>query len=421
MNNYEILALTFIEISSLMIIFSIFNKNEENLIIKNFTISLIISIFVFLSNIFFINVGNFLYYIVAFILILIIYKNNFYETILQFCISLITIAILELFFTILLKVILTSNNLYTFKNGIIINSLLLGTSLIAYHKLPIKIQLGLHKSIIEHHTFKVLILNCIIYIICFKLLWEYDKGLVLNHIVIFILIFLSFNIAIFVMFRQIIKLTEEKNSIKLSSMYSHFVEEMVSEIKRKQHEFKNHINAIYGICYTTDDKFIKKNIIEYLKSVNYSMITIDELINTNNKILAAVIYSKICEAKHKNIKLLYSIKSNLHDIKLKKYELVEILSDIINNAFEYIELNDINEKVVYVKIGRDKGKNFIEVANYYVYKDNINTNLIFKKGFSTKGESRGYGLYNIKKIVETNGGKIQVFFRNNYIVFKILF
>lgn len=423
MNNWELFIVTFFEISSFMLIFSIFNKNQEKLFLKNFIIALLTSIFVFLSNIFFINVGNFLNYIIMFILIVAIYKNklNLYETTLEFCITLIALILLELLFTTILKLVSGINTIYTFNNGIMIDSLMLGVSFNIYCKLPIYCKYKLCKAIFEQLTFKMVILNSIIYIICFKLLWEYNKNLVLNYIVIFTLIFLSSNVANFILANQLVKLTNERRSLELSSMYSYFIEEMISEIKRKQHEFKNHLNAICGICYTTDEKFIKESIINYFKSIGSSMEEIDKLINIDNKILAAVIYSKVCEARSKNIKFLYSIKSKLDNTKLKEYEIVEILSNLLNNAFEYIESKDINEKVVYVEIGSERNINFIEVSNYYVPIDTIDISLIFKKGFSKKGKNRGYGLYNVKKIVENNGGKLQVFFNNEYITFKILF
>lgn len=422
MNNYQIFLLTLFETTSFMLIFSIFNKDQKKLFFKNGIIIVFSSLFVLLSNTYFPDVGNFINYIIMIVLIVIIYINkcNLYETILEFCISLFLIILLQLLLTTILKLILL-DNIYTFANGIVINSILLFISLIVYFKFPMKEKYKLYKSIIGQHTFKILIFNSIIYIICFKLLWEYNKSLVLNYIIIFVLIFLSSNLANFILANQIIKLTDEKRSIEVSSIYSSFVEEMISEIKRKQHEFKNHLNAIYGICYTTDEELIKENVSEYVKSIDCSLINIDESINIDNKILAAVIYSKLCEAKAKNIKFSYSIKNKLDNIKLKEYELVEILSDLINNAFEYLELNNISERVVYVRIGKDKNINFIDVGNFYIYTDNFNINLIFEKGFSTKGKNRGYGLYNIKRIVENSGGKIQLFFENNHIIFRVLF
>lgn len=423
MNNYEIFISSFIETSSIMLIFSTFNKKQEKLFLKNFIIVLFSSVFLLISNAYFPSIGNLANYIVMFALIASVYKNkyNLYEITVEFSISLLLIILLELLLMTISRLIVPTDDIYTFNTLIIIDFLLLGICVFIYYNFLTEEQYRTYKSVMGKYIFKIIMLNSIIYIICFKLLWEYNKNLVLNYIVIFTLIFLSSNVVNFILGNRIIKLTEEKRSIQLSAMYSGFVGEMISEIKRKQHEFKNHLNAIHGICYTTDEKLIKENVAEYVKSINSSLMDVDELINIDNKILAAVIYNKLCQAKAKNIKLFYSIKSKLDNIKLKEYEVVEVLSDLINNAFEYLELNNISDKVVYIKIDKENNRNFIEVGNYYISAGSIDIDSVFKKGFSTKGENRGYGLYNAKKIVENNGGKIQVLFQNNHIIFKVLF
>ena len=46
---------------------------------------------------------------------------------------------------------------------------------------------------------------------------------------------------------------------------------------------------------------------------------------------------------------------------------------------------------------------------------------IFKMGYSTKGEGRGYGLYNVKNIVDKYKGKIQISLDDDIVDIKILF
>ena len=53
-------------------------------------------------------------------------------------------------------------------------------------------------------------------------------------------------------------------------------------------------------------------------------------------------------------------------------------------------------------------KSIISVKNYTENMENENLYNIFKIGYTTKGEGRGYGLYNIKEIVEKNKGKIRI-------------
>ncbi|WP_373845512.1 ATP-binding protein [Clostridium sp.] len=47
---------------------------------------------------------------------------------------------------------------------------------------------------------------------------------------------------------------------------------------------------------------------------------------------------------------------------------------------------------------------------------------IFHKGFTTKKEEgHGYGLYNVKKIVQKYKGKIEVLIEGENVIFKIIF
>ena len=46
---------------------------------------------------------------------------------------------------------------------------------------------------------------------------------------------------------------------------------------------------------------------------------------------------------------------------------------------------------------------------------------MFKMGYTTKGEGRGYGLYNVKKIVDKHKGKIVLDLNDDIMNIKVLF
>jgi two-component system sensor histidine kinase AgrC len=210
--------------------------------------------------------------------------------------------------------------------------------------------------------------------------------------------------------------------VELNREYYPIFDNILHDVRRKQHEFKNHLNAIYGICYLTDTDVLKNELKKYIKFLNYTLKDIDDIININNKVLAAVIYSKLCEAKNKQIKFSYTINIDINNFIINEYELVEVLSNLLNNAFEAVNDLSKNEKIVYLKLDKEQKYYFIEIGNKGLKIDPNNINKIFKKGFSTKNKNiRGYGLYNVKTIVESYGGHIQVSLENGYTIFKILF
>lgn len=420
MSNLQTFILTLFEITAFMVFLSSFNKEKDKLLLKNIAIILLISVSVtWTSNIDikFIAVFN---YVLILIVLYIFYNLKIPELVSQFCLTMILLMIIQLFLTLFLEIIDRGHSIYTFRNGLILNITSVIISAFMYFILPIeKIY---RKYILNTDISKFLILNSIIYIVCFKLLWEYDMKFIVRNVIIFILLFLASNIINLLFFKQIVKLKEEKKTIEAHNRYTPILENIIHDAKRKQHDFKNHLNTIYGFCSVTDESLLKIKIQEYIKSLNNSLEDVDKTININNQIVAAVIYSKLCESKNKNIQFKYSIDNKLNDFNLKEYELTEILSNLLNNAFEAVYDLNIDEKAVYVNIGIERNKNFIEVGNKGVTIKTENIGSIFKRGFTTKAKTtRGYGLYNIQKIVENYQGEIQLSFENGYTIFKILF
>jgi two-component system sensor histidine kinase AgrC len=115
------------------------------------------------------------------------------------------------------------------------------------------------------------------------------------------------------------------------------------------------------------------------------------------------------------------VANNSLENSLNDYEISDILNNLLDNAFEAV-INSANDKVVILNILTEGNINILEVRNAGITLKPDNIENIFERGFSTKkGENRGYGLYNVKKIAEKNGSDVQLFFEDNYTVFKILF
>ncbi|WP_315080676.1 ATP-binding protein [uncultured Clostridium sp.] len=206
----------------------------------------------------------------------------------------------------------------------------------------------------------------------------------------------------------------------IKNTYNPVILNIIEEIKSKQHDFKNHLNTINGITDTIDKENLKKYLKEYIQSLNYSNKSLEDILYINDPIIGAIIYNKLSKAKKNNIKFSYFINNDLKELKLKSYELSEILTNLLDNAFEAVE-NRTNKKVI-LNITYEDNENILEIKNQGIPTNLSNISKIFERGFSTKeGNNRGYGLYNVKKIVEQRGGNIQLFFEDNYTIFRILF
>jgi two-component system sensor histidine kinase AgrC len=264
------------------------------------------------------------------------------------------------------------------------------------------------------------LISSLIYILVIKCVWEADYTIIEKNIVIFIVILLVYMAINFKFLKALISLIEEKKNLEAYNRYSKMTIDLVNDVKSKQHDFKNHLSTIYGIAQVSNEEDSKRKIKEYIEGLNESLSKEQYIISLDNRVLAGIIYSKLQRAEEMDIKFKYSINSDTNLMPVKDFELAEILFNLLDNAFEAVAKQD-SSRWVELNIDREKENSIIHVRNSGVTLKNTNINEIFKKGFSTKGSQRGFGLYNIKSIVDKYGGSIEITTHNYITEFRLVF
>lgn len=262
------------------------------------------------------------------------------------------------------------------------------------------------------------VINLLGYVVILKVIWNYDMIVVINNILELTLTIISvLSVNLFLYF-YLIKVELEKKESKVQYKYNEILNNITEDIRARQHDFKNHLNVMYGLIESTKGVELEYKLKEYIASLNKSMKVMEDIIYIKNPIFRAIVYSKLNEANKKNIKFLYKI-NNLIIRNVKDYELSEILNNIIDNAFDALD-GQTFEKTVSIKTYLEDESNIIEIMNSGITLKPENIKRIFDRGFSTKdGNNRGYGLYNAKKIVERTGGKIQLSLEDGFTIFKL--
>ncbi|APM37674.1 sensor histidine kinase [Clostridium kluyveri] len=419
MNNYELFFSSFTELISILILFNAFNKNSQNKFIKSFIIILLSSIVAVITNSFTSWIGTLINFAFLVFMLMFFYKKNMRDLVIEYTFIIVFVMVMELIVDRTLTVFVFGELNSEFLNYIFTNTIMIILCICIYFWVIDKIIFNMYKRI---NKLYFLLINFIIYGVVAKLIWESDKYIILENAFAFIMIPIVMCIVnlIFIVYSE--NIVEHKKSLETYNKYNSVILDLIDEIKSRQHDFKNHFSTIYGMVLTYDEKELRYELKNYLESLQKSLSDTEEYIYMGSKVFAAVIYVKVREAKQKNIDFCFNIEDNTIKFPLRGYELSEVLNNLIDNAFQAVMNMKTDKKNVYLRIMQNDKEKCIEVGNTKPEMFEKVIPNIFYKGFTTKKEDgHGYGLYNVKKIVQKYKGKIEVLIEDENVIFRITF
>jgi len=418
MIGYKIFILILLELTSFMLLWNMFNKKYEKRLFKSIFIVICTSSIVVLTNYIYPPLQSLINYIVVFLFIKLIFKKITKYLFLEFGLVLAISSIMQLAVIIMLRLFIPAFLLKDdFSYYIIADSICVILSYCTYRYISYgRLAIFFKQESSKIYFFSV---NLFIYIVAARWIWSFKRHQFLDEIAMYLIIPVVLILANLFFLEYHMKSSDLKKSVEEYKKYSPVISELLEDVKRRQHDFKNHLNTIYGLVMISDERNLKETISQYMNSVNISLENMEKVLKIDNAVVTAIIYNKINEAYKNNIEFNYSIQSSPR-FPLKDHELSEVLNNLLDNAFEAVVNSEIYPKKVFLNIGYLEENCVIEIGNTG---DRIELNdigKIFNAGYTTKrGENRGYGLYNVKKIVESCSGRIQLSFEDNYTIFSI--
>lgn len=202
-----------------------------------------------------------------------------------------------------------------------------------------------------------------------------------------------------------IRSNQVETELKMHKLFAESFQGLIEDIRLRQHEFDNHINAIYSLHYTC------RSYEELVKAQNeYSNAVIKEnrynkLLKAGSPLLIGFLYGKFVEIERLGITISYQVNVGDFNIDVPAYKLVEILGNLIKNAVEALQNSEVY-KALYISVMEADGVFEIEVRNKSNFVEYSEIEAFFKRGFSKKGANRGLGLYNVKTICDNYSLKI---------------
>ena len=186
---------------------------------------------------------------------------------------------------------------------------------------------------------------------------------------------------------------------------------LVDSMRANNHDFTNKLHVILGLIqmemYDQATSYIENITMVQRASISKIMNCISE------PALAALLIGKTARAAELNVK--FTLRDGSHfsntDMHIPTEVLITVIGNLIENAFESMnakEPNPSNPNELIIGLFSKEDSVLITVDDTGLGISEENKQRIFENGFSTKGENRGTGLYQVKTMVENFGGLITV-------------
>ena len=186
---------------------------------------------------------------------------------------------------------------------------------------------------------------------------------------------------------------------------------LVDSMRANNHDFTNKLHVILGLIqmemYDQATSYIENITMVQRASISKIMNSISE------PALAALLIGKTARAAELNVK--FTLRDGSHfsntDMHIPTEVLITVIGNLIENAFESMnakEPNPSNPNELIIGLFSKEDSILITVDDTGLGISEENKQRIFENGFSTKGENRGTGLYQVKTMVENFGGLITV-------------
>lgn len=235
---------------------------------------------------------------------------------------------------------------------------------------------------------------------------DYDAGASSRRAgvtVILALLIMLLNLSMYYILQTVITGEREKAETQLlieqgrhyADYYRHVAEEK-EEQKARAHDYINHLKTIQELGRRGDMKAQEIYIEEQIDEVSHSQ----DVFKPGSLIADAVINRKYSEAVKKGIAFEFEADS-LSDININNSDLVTILSNVLDNAIEATE--KCEQKRITLKLDRKGDVLFVDSTNTTL--SSIDTASDRRVTTKPDKSNHGYGLGNIRRAVDNNGGQ----------------
>ena len=266
---------------------------------------------------------------------------------------------------------------------------------------------GLIHQLVQRSDFTVLIVSANIAVLLMAVLsiLSFDVDRILSHLWVIIILILAVllldSILLFLHQRR----TQEQKRIHMIEQYVPIVEELISQVRARQHEFNNRMMAIEAAVASADTlEEARKEVAGLTGSIGISL-NDRELLSCDSKMIAGMLFGKIKQAEVANLHIELSLHGLFKKTVTPETEWIEAIGILLDNAIEANgRIPEKERKELSFWIEEDSDSCTVKLRNALASKEVFNLST-----WKTDGAEHGVGTKIIRAIVEKYHGTSKTF------------
>ncbi len=259
---------------------------------------------------------------------------------------------------------------------------------------------------------KILFLLCLeagicCFILLFQTIYSNYAGFSANTIeynfLIFLFLFTSISIITVLFLRNTFieqQLKEELAQAKSMKDYADRIETLYLDIRSFKHDYINILSSLHSYInernYEGLENYFNQEILPTGSMTAMEDSIYGRLGFIQESEIKSIVYIKIFYAIKKKINVITDIKEKIGDFPMNVLDIVRVLGILLDNAIEASASTE--EKKLYISFSKDMEGVYIQIHNSSPEIYHIES--LYQIDVSSKGEGRGIGLYEVRKILD---------------------
>lgn len=177
------------------------------------------------------------------------------------------------------------------------------------------------------------------------------------------------------------------------------------DILSTKHDLQNHLITLSYLIENNK----KESALEYINNI-HAIDAFKTMVDSENIVVNALLNEKISD----NPDIKFNIQMEINYFPFDDKDLTILLGNSLDNAVEAVKFLPENERIITISISENYQYGKIVISNAYTGIINTNDGNIFSK---KRNNERGFGLNNIKIVVQKYNGKLETSTTNN--IFRV--